>query len=74
MIMFRPIVLAMLTWLGVTACSTTAFSLTFSKHPNEAADENAVLASGNIEPDDAFRFQVYLSKLPKKSLTSLYLD
>ncbi len=74
MTMFRPIVLAMLTWLGVTACSTTAFSLTFSKHPNEAADENAVLASGNIEPDDAFRFQVYLSKLPKKSLTSLYLD
>ncbi len=74
MMLSRPIALAMLTWLGVAASTTSAFSLTFSKHPNEAADENAIQASGNILPDDAFRFQIYLSKLPKKPLTSLYLD
>ena len=74
MMAFRPIVFAMLAWLGTVACSTTAFSLSFSKAPNEAADENAILASGNIETDDAFRFQSYLSKLPQKPLTSLYLD
>jgi hypothetical protein len=74
MIAFRPIVFAMLAWLGAVTCTTTAFSLTFSKHPDEAADENAILASGNIESDDAFRFQVYLGSLPQKPRTSLYLD
>jgi hypothetical protein len=74
MMAFRPIAFAMLAWLGTVACSTAAFSLTFSKAPNEAADENAILASGNVETDDAFRFQSYLSKLPQKPLTSLYLD
>jgi hypothetical protein len=74
MIPFRPCVFAILTWLGTIACTTTAFSLDFSKHPNELADENAILASGNIEPDEAFRLQVYLSKLPQKTRTSLYLD
>jgi len=74
MMAFRPIVFAMLAWLGTVACSTTAFSLSFSKSPDEAADENAILASGSIDPDDAFRFQSYLGKLPQKPLTSLYLD
>jgi hypothetical protein len=74
MIMLRPVALAMLTWFGIAASTTSAFSLTFSKHANEATGENAIQASGNILPDDAFRFQIYLSKLPKKPLTSLYLD
>ena len=69
MMPFRPILFVMLAWLGTAACSTTAFSLSFSKAPNEAADENAILASGNIELDDAFRFQSYLSKLPPKPLS-----
>jgi hypothetical protein len=74
MMAFRPIAFAMLAWLGTVACSTSAFCLDFSKAPNEAEGENAILASGKIEPDDAFRFQSYLSKLPQKPVTSLYLD
>jgi hypothetical protein len=74
MMPFRPIAFAMLAWFGTVACSTSALCLSFSKAPNEAEDENAILASGQIEPDDAFRFQSYLSKLPRKPLTSLYLD
>jgi hypothetical protein len=74
MMAFRPIAFAMLAWLGTVACGTSAFCLDFSKAPNEAEGENAILASGKIEPDDAFRFQSYLSKLPQKPVTSLYLD
>jgi len=71
---FRPLTFAMLAWLGTVGCGTSAFCLDFSKAANEAENENAVLASGKIEPDDAFRFQSYLGKLPQKAVTSLYLD
>jgi hypothetical protein len=74
MITLRPIVFTILTLLGTAGYATSAHCLDFSKNPNEAADENAIRASGNIEPDDAFHFQAYLSKLPQKPFTSLYLD
>jgi hypothetical protein len=74
MMAFRPIAFAVLAWLGTVACGTSAFCLDFSKAPNEAEGENAILAGGRIEPDDAFRFQSYLSKLPRKPVSSLYLD
>ncbi len=70
----RPIAFAMLVWCGTVACSTSAFCLSFSKAPNESEDENAILASGKIEPDDAFHFQSYLSKLAQKPVTLLYLN
>jgi hypothetical protein len=84
MISFRPASLARPTWLGVVISGVVLFgalafapgapAMDFSKNPNEAENENAILAKGNIEQDDAFRFQTYLSKLPQKPLTSLYLD
>jgi hypothetical protein len=64
----------LLAGLGLLACPSDALALDFSKHPNEAENENAILAKGGIEPDDAFRLQTYLSKLPQKAVTSLYLD
>jgi hypothetical protein len=53
---------------------TAADALTYSRHPSEKADENAVLAAGPIEKDDAFRFRAYLAKLPPKAKTTLHLD
>jgi hypothetical protein len=54
--------------------ASSAPALEFSKHPNEAENENAILAKGSIDQDDAFSFQTYLSKLPHKPVISLYLD
>ncbi|HMK80895.1 MAG TPA: hypothetical protein VK438_14670 [Xanthobacteraceae bacterium] len=62
------------TLLGAIAFAGAAHALTYAKYSEEGPDENAILASGNIEPDEAFRFQTYLSKLPPKSQTSLYLN
>jgi hypothetical protein len=66
--------IALLAGLGLLACASAAPALEFSKHPNEAENENAILAKGSIDQDDAFSFQTYLSKLPPKPVTSLYLD
>lgn len=74
MIPLRPVAVAVLTWLGAVACASAALAMDFSRNPAEAENENAILAKGDIEPNDAFRFQTYLSKLPKKPVTSLYLD
>jgi len=74
MIPLRAVAVAVLTWLGAVACASSALAMDFSKNPTEAENENAILAKGTIEPDDAFRFQIYLSKLPQKPITSLYLD
>ena len=52
----------------------SALALDFSKHPNDSETENAIWAKGAIETADAFRFQSYLSKLPDKKITSLYLE
>jgi len=60
---------AMLAWL-----SSPAHALTYSKHPDEGPDENAIVATGTIEVDEAFRFQIYMSKLPSKARTKLYLN
>jgi hypothetical protein len=49
-------------------------ALEFAKHPNDSLTENAILAKGDIVAEDAFRFQVYLSKLPEKKVTSIYLE
>src|SRR5882724_3666713 len=68
----RRVLLAALAWL--TALAPAAQALTYSKYSEEGPDENAVLATGNIEADEAFRFQAYLSKLPQKPQTSLYLN
>jgi hypothetical protein len=63
-----------------TLCATLAFlsapahALTYSKHPDEAPDENAIVATGTIEVDEAFRFQVYLSRLPSKAQARLHLN
>jgi hypothetical protein len=65
---------ATLAWLGVLACTSLAAALEFSKHPNDSETENAILAKGGIDTDDAFRLQTYLTKLPQKPITSLYLD
>jgi hypothetical protein len=78
MIRLRRRALALLTCLvtclGTLACASGALAMDFSKNPVEAENENAILAKGKIEADDAFRFQTYLSKLPQKAITSLYLD
>jgi hypothetical protein len=78
MIRLRRRALALLTCLvtclGTLACASGALAMDFSKNPVEAENENAILAKGKIEADDAFRFQTYLSKLPQKAVTSLYLD
>jgi len=66
------LLLPALAWLIATA--SAAHALTYSKYAEEGADENAIMATGNIELDEAFRFQTYLSKLPPKSKTSLYID
>jgi hypothetical protein len=66
------VLLAALAWLA--ALAPAAQALTYSKHSEEGPDENAILATGNIETDEAFRFQAYLSKLPPKPQTSLYLN
>jgi hypothetical protein len=76
---FRSAAGAMLAWLGVAIFGALAFppsalALEFSKNPDEAENENAILAKGDVTPDDAFRFQTYLSKLPQKPLIVLYLD
>ena len=73
MIRFR-LAVVLLAGLGILACPSGAPALDFSKHPNEAENENAILAKGGIEANDAFRLQIYLSKLPQKAVTSLYLD
>jgi hypothetical protein len=79
MIPFRPPAVAMLAWLGagifgVLACMSSALAMEFSKNPDQAENENAILGKGTIEQDDAFRLQAYLSKLAQKPLTLLYLD
>ena len=74
MIKGRLLGIAMASCIFAGSLPLPVLGMTFSKHPNESADENAIVASGDIVPDDAFRFQTYLSKLPKKSLTSLYLN
>jgi hypothetical protein len=66
--------LVLLTWLAVAAGASGAAAMEFSKHPNDSETENAILAKGEIDPDDAFRFQTYLSKLPQKPITALYID
>ena len=58
----------------LTAAASSAHALTYSKNADEGADENAILATGSVERDEAFRFQTYLSKLPPKPQTSLYLN
>jgi hypothetical protein len=70
----HPLIIAALAWVGITAWTAPALSMEYSKHANEAENENAILASGNIETDEGFRLQMYLSKLPRKPLTVLYLD
>lgn len=70
---FHPIALVTLTWIGAMAWPASAWSMEYSRHANEPANENAILASGNIELDEGFRLQTYLSKLPQKP-TTLYLD
>jgi len=65
---------ALFVWIASVACALPAHALDFSKHPNEAENENAILAKGSIEPEDAFRLQAYLSKLPPKPITSIHLD
>jgi hypothetical protein len=72
MTMRSLLLLPTLAWLIMTASSTHA--MTYSKYSEEGPDENAIMASGNIEFDEAFRFQTYLSKLPAKPQTSLYLN
>ena len=54
--------------------AATAHALDFSKHPNDSEIENAIWAKGAVETADAFRFQAYLSRLPDKKITSLYLE
>ena len=51
-----------------------ASALEFSVHPNDSPTENAIWAKGPIVTEDAFRFQAYLSRLPDKKITSLYLE
>jgi hypothetical protein len=58
----------------LTVATSSAHALTYSKNPDEGVDENAILATGSIEQDEAFRFQTYLSKLPSKPQTSVYLN
>lgn len=55
---------------GIAPCA----ALEFSKHPNDSPTENAILAKGDIVAEDAFRFQAYLSKLPEKKVTAIYLQ
>jgi hypothetical protein len=59
---------------GLCAVSPPSGALEFSKHANDSPTENAILAKGAIVAEDAFRFQVYLSKLPEKKITSVYLE
>jgi hypothetical protein len=68
----RAVVL--LACVGIFACAAGASAMDFSKHSIEAENENAIMAKGAIEQDDAFRLQTYLSKLPEKPVISLYLD
>jgi hypothetical protein len=72
--MIRLRLAAVLLAALVFAGTSGAPAMEFSKHPNEAENENAILAKGGIEQDDAFRLQTYLSKLPQKPVTSLYID
>ena len=72
--LIRFLIVSTFIGLAVVNGSSTGLAMTFSKAANEAADENGIMASGDIAPDDAFRFQVYLSKLTPKPGTSLYLD
>ena len=67
-------IVRVVTWIGVAACAVPAFSMEYSKYANEAADENAIMASGNIETDEGFHLQMYLSKLARKPHSVLYLD
>jgi hypothetical protein len=64
--------LTILAWLAAGASGATAME--FSKHSSDSDTENAILAKGEIDHDDAFRLQTYLSKLPQKPVTSIYLD
>jgi hypothetical protein len=61
--------------IALTAATIVpAHALDFSKHANDSPTENAIQAKGSIVAEDAFRFQAYLSKLPDKKVTSLYLE
>ena len=66
------LLLPTLAWL--ISATSGAHALTYSKYAEEGPDENAIMATGNIELDEAFRFQTYLSKLPPKPQTSLYIN
>ena len=74
MMRFTTCLVAGLALVAAAAFAPAASALTFTKAAEEAPDENAILASGPIEQDDAFRLQTYLSKLPPKKTISLYLD
>jgi hypothetical protein len=66
--------LVVLTWLALAAGAGSAAAMDYSKHPNDSETENAILAKGEIDREEAFRFQTYLSKLPQKPITSIYID
>ncbi len=62
-------------WLALAAATASPVAaLDFTKHANDSPTENAISAKGRVEPEDAFRFQAYLSKLPDKKITSIYLE
>jgi hypothetical protein len=62
------------TALALTLTASAALAMDFTKHPSDSDKENAILGSGKIEAGDAFRLQTYLTKLPDRPITALYLD
>jgi hypothetical protein len=58
----------------LVALTLPCMALDFAPHPNDSPTENAIRATGSIVAEDAFRFQAYLSKLPEKKVTSVYLE
>ncbi len=70
-VLLRSIALSALCWIFVGAKS--ALSLELKIHPNTSRTLTAILATGPIQNLDVERLDKYLSKLPKRPNTAVYL-
>ncbi len=54
--------------------TSSSSALNFYEHENNSKTLNAIMATGNVKYDDVEKLDRYLSKLPHKKHTAIYLD
>ncbi|MBV9348014.1 MAG: hypothetical protein JOZ70_13535 [Pseudolabrys sp.] len=65
---------AIVVVIGALAFISAAQAIEITKHSRDNDRVNAILLSGDIEPDDLYRLQVFITKLPNKPRTSVILN